>query len=103
MRNQINEQEKKHQGMFDTITKKLSDESFIASAVELTTETRQNDVTGWKSWPNSFISGWNNKEIKGISEEECKQRCGDETSFKCLSIDYGIVNKRCQISSKKIG
>lgn len=37
MRNKINDQEQKHQKMFDTITKKLGDETFIAQASSATT------------------------------------------------------------------
>lgn len=36
MRNKINDQESKHQSMFDTINKKLADDNFISQAITMT-------------------------------------------------------------------
>jgi hypothetical protein len=78
MRNKINDQEQKHQKMFDTITKKLGDETFIAQASSATTtlgEEGENGVTGWTTTEGKKIYGGNDRVSKEPTPEECKSKC----------------------------
>jgi hypothetical protein len=49
LRNKINEQENSHSEMFDTITKKLTDHSFIQSAIELSSEVEGKSASKTKT------------------------------------------------------
>lgn len=90
--------------MFDTITKKLSDENFIAQATSATAEHgEENAIIGWKFYENEAISGWNKRRIPNKTFDECKKLCEEETSFECQSIDYTKSNSLCDLSTKKFG
>ena len=45
------------------------------------------------------ITGYNDKILKGVSLDSCKQACLTELSFICLSIDYDRVKNDCYLSS----
>ena len=90
--------------MFDTITKKLSDESFIAQATAATaTHGEENAIIGWTFYENEALSGWNTRRLYNLTPDECKEKCAEETSFTCMSIDYTKKGKICDLSIKKFG
>jgi mannitol/fructose-specific phosphotransferase system IIA component (Ntr-type) len=57
LRNKINEQENSHSEMFDTITKKLTDHSFIQSAIELSSETEAKSKSQHKAMNSTAGAG----------------------------------------------
>ena len=104
MRNKINDQEEKHQRMFDTINKKLTDDNFIAQASAMTvTRGATNPIISWEHLENQAVSGHNNRRFKDISVADCKERCSDEEKFECHSIDYNKKASVCDLSTEKKG
>jgi len=90
--------------MFETITKKLTDESFIAQASATKAgHGAGTPIIGWEHLENQAIAGHNNVRIRDISVADCKTRCNDEEKFECRSIDYNKPAKVCDLSSEKKG
>ena len=60
------------------------------------------DTCTWKTYENTLIvlkgeTKW--KLYRGISREECRNKCAVETSLKCASIDYDKTNSDCYLTT----
>ena len=103
LRNKINEQEEGHAQMFDTISKKLTDHTFIQQAIEISSEAELKGEGGKKNskednTPKNSVSS---KSDAGMSDADVKcyeKRVGDldgksaREHFLEIGSDEGIWN-----------
>ncbi|XP_071952274.1 uncharacterized protein [Antedon mediterranea] len=58
------------------------------------------DLPKFTRYPDSAISGHNNRHLYNVFPEECARRCIEETSFVCRSFDYYKEDFDCDLSDK---
>ncbi|CAL4063270.1 unnamed protein product, partial [Meganyctiphanes norvegica] len=52
----------------------------------------------WSDIRNACIKGNNNNDYPGMTIDECKEKCENEESYSCQSIEYNPRNKGCYLS-----
>lgn len=52
--------------------------------------------------PNHVITLRHNRNIRGLTVEECARRCILEMSFKCLGFDYEERRRNCWLTAKDV-
>jgi len=60
----------------------------------------QLEVPGYTRTPNAAISGYNNKNLKNVTPQDCARACSAETSFYCKSFDFYKGKSKCDLSDK---
>jgi len=45
------------------------------------------------------LAGYNDKQLTGVSVDECKAACCAETAFACVSFDYHTADNKCDLSA----
>jgi hypothetical protein len=49
-------------------------------------------------YTSKALAGYNNRHLSGVTADQCKQRCLDETAFSCKSFDYFKSQNKCDLS-----
>merc|ERR1719356_1931472 len=52
----------------------------------------------WTHTPSGHVKSFNNRQLTGVTVEECKSACCAETAFTCRSFDYYIGLSMCDLS-----
>jgi hypothetical protein len=64
----------------------------------VTVQSQGSSCANWLHMPSKHVFGHNNKQLTGVTVEECKSACCAATSFTCRSFDYHIGQSKCDLS-----